>query len=53
MDNHSKPIPVFLIPMELRLFPFQLKFMYLNEVAVEVYRENLKFSPIDFVSMEI
>jgi hypothetical protein len=34
--------------MELRLFPFRLKFMCLNGVAVEVKWKNLKFSPIDF-----
>jgi hypothetical protein len=32
--------------MKLRLFPFRLKFMCLNGVAVEVIRENLK--SIDF-----
>jgi hypothetical protein len=34
--------------MELRLFPFRLKFVCLNGVAVEVEWENLKFSSIDF-----
>jgi hypothetical protein len=50
--NHSwyliMAIPLFLLSMELRLFPFRLKFMCLNGVAVEVQWENFKFSPIDF-----
>jgi hypothetical protein len=41
-------IPLFLLSMELRLFPFRLKFMCLNGVAVKVKWENFKFSPIDF-----
>jgi hypothetical protein len=41
-------IPLFLLSMELRLFPFRLKFMCSNGVAVEVQWENFKFSPIDF-----
>jgi hypothetical protein len=41
-------IPLFLLSMELRLFPFRLKFMCLNGGAVEVEWENLKFSSIDF-----
>jgi hypothetical protein len=40
-------IPLFLLPVELRLFSFRLKFMYLNGVAVEVKWE------IDFDKFEL
>jgi hypothetical protein len=42
-------IHLFLLLVELRLFSYRLKFMYLNGVAVEVKWEILKFSPIHFV----
>jgi hypothetical protein len=39
-DNLMTTIPLFLLSMELRLFPFQLIFMCLNGVVVEVKWKN-------------
>jgi hypothetical protein len=51
MNNHLKTNSFIFFSTELRLFPFRLKFMCVNGVAVEVKWENLIFISIDFFTI--